>query len=135
MNQIIVRQMGARELLTIFVLTGIFVSGQGIAAGEGTAPQTSRDLFSDSWAATDALGRRLPGFEECGPVREGKFVGIFYWTWHTHSGGQGPYDNSAILAKDPANPQWGPIGASHHWGQPQLGYYISTDRYVIRKHA
>jgi hypothetical protein len=133
MDRIIVERMGVRELVAVFILTGIVLSGQGIAAGD--SPQPGWDLFSDSWVATDALGRRLPGLAECGPVREGKFVGMFYWTWHTHSGGQGPYDISAILAKDPANPQFGPIGASHHWGQPQLGYYISTDRYVIRKHA
>ncbi len=33
-----------------------------------------RDLFSDTWVATDALGRELPGHEQCGPVRQGKTV-------------------------------------------------------------
>ncbi len=104
-------------------------------SSEGKTNISAWDLFCDSWTATDAMGRRLPGYEECGPVREGKYVGIFYWTWHTHNAGQGPFDNSAILAANPSNPAWGPISAAHHWGQPELGYYISTDRYVIRKHA
>jgi hypothetical protein len=33
-----------------------------------------RDLFSDTWVAAE-----LPGYEECGPVRAGKTVGIFYF--------------------------------------------------------
>ncbi|MBN1125391.1 MAG: hypothetical protein JXA82_10310, partial [Sedimentisphaerales bacterium] len=41
----------------------------------------ARDLYSDTWAATDALGRELPGFEECGPPREGRTVGLFYFLW------------------------------------------------------
>ncbi len=42
---------------------------------------SQRDLFSDTWVATDALGRQLPGYEECGPVRENRTVGIFYFLW------------------------------------------------------
>ncbi len=122
-------------LLTVGCILLGLAERPGFAAGQAAGTQSGWDLFSDSWVATDALGRRLPEYDECGPVRNGKFVGIFYWTWHNLNAGQGPYDNSAILAKDPTNPQFGPIGAAHHWGQPLLGYYISTDRYVIRKHA
>ena len=93
------------------------------------------DLYSDTWVATDALGRTLPGRDECGAVRPGKFVGIFYWTWHTQHGRQGPYDVTRIIAQDPDDPTWGPLTAPHHWGEPELGYYISTDRFVLRKHA
>lgn len=100
-----------------------------------SAQEPTRDLYSDTWVATDALGRMLPSAEQCGPLRADKTVGIFYWTWHTHHAGRGPFDNSRILAENPDNPQWGPLKAAHHWGQPELGYYISTDPYVIRKHA
>ncbi|MBN1124121.1 MAG: hypothetical protein JXA82_03875 [Sedimentisphaerales bacterium] len=94
-----------------------------------------RNLYSDTWVATDALGRSLPDYNECGEPKKNKFVGIFYWTWHTAHGVRGPYDVTQILSDNPINPQWGPVGAAHHWGRPELGYYISTDRYVIRKHA
>ncbi|MBN2374933.1 MAG: hypothetical protein JXD22_00930 [Sedimentisphaerales bacterium] len=94
-----------------------------------------RDIYPDSWTATDALGRTLCGYKECGPPRADKYVGIFYWTWHRVHGAQGPYDNTKIIAADPNNPHWGPIHAPHHWGEPELGYYISTDPFVIRKHA
>ena len=93
------------------------------------------NLYSDTWVATDALGRKLPTVQECPSVREDRYVAIFYWTWHTLNGSQGPFDITKILSKNPQNPGWGPYFSSHHWGEPELGYYISTDPYVIRKHA
>ena len=75
------------------------------------------DLCSDTWVATDALGRTVPGYDECGPVKPNKKVGIFYWTWHTPGRG-GPYDNTKLLAQA-KNGQvtWpSPEHASHHWG-------------------
>jgi len=109
----------------------VMVCGLGLGAAQGAA----WDLYSDTWVATDALGREVPGLDLCGPPRPDKYVGIFYWTWHTLHGKQGPYDNSRIIAANPDDPQWGPLGSPHHWGEPELGYYISTDPYVIRKHA
>ena len=43
-------------------------------------PYTDGDLYADTWVATDALGRTQPGSAEAGPVKENKWVGIFYWT-------------------------------------------------------
>ena len=94
-----------------------------------------RDLFSDSWVATDALGRALPGYATCGPPRSGKTVGLFYYIWHGEHGTGGPYDVTRLLSANPTNPAWGPQGAFHHWGESEFGYYLSGDEYVIRKHA
>jgi len=96
---------------------------------------SQRDLFSDTWVATDSLARPLPGYEECGSVREGKTVGIFYFLWLGQHGTAGPFDITELLAEDPENPGWGPPGAFHHWGRAELGYYLSDSEYVIRKHA
>ena len=30
------------------------------------------DLYSDTWVATDALGRTMPGIEKVGPVKDDK---------------------------------------------------------------
>lgn len=90
------------------------------------------DMKSDNWVATDALGRKLPGYAECGPPRKDRYVGIFYFIWH--QGGSGPHDITKILAADPENPKWGGVSAFHHWGESELGYYHSDDPYVIRKH-
>lgn len=39
---------------------------------------TIRNVHESTWALTDDLGRRVATYEETGPVREGKKVGIFY---------------------------------------------------------
>lgn len=103
-------------------------------AGAGAMAEPTRDLQSDTWVATDGLGRTLPTHAECGPPRAGKFVGIFYFAWlyqHSHD----LYDITKILAADPDRPAWGPPGAFHFWGEPHFGYYRSDDEWVIRRHA
>ncbi|MDR2425183.1 MAG: hypothetical protein LBD59_10755 [Prevotellaceae bacterium] len=102
-----------------------------------------RDIYPDTWVATDALGRAMPDFAEAGAVKtdQRRVVGIFYLTWH----GDGkfklgsPYssDVSKILAQDPSarldgkHPLW--KESSYHWGEPEDGYFLSKDEYVIRK--
>ncbi|NLN77103.1 MAG: hypothetical protein GX139_12460 [Armatimonadetes bacterium] len=119
----------------IFMLCLIALSSAGLCA--------VRDLFSDTWVATDALGRSMPGIEEVGPVKDDqrRVVGIFYITWHRDSlhGIKKPYaaDVTKILAKDPsarldaAHPLW--TESSFHWGEPEVGYFLSRDEYVIRR--
>jgi len=92
------------------------------------------DLESDTWVATDALGRTLPGIATCGSPKVNKTVGIFYFLWLDVDAG-GIYDIGKILAANPTNPAWGPRWAFHHWGESELGYYASVDEYVIRKHC
>ena len=98
------------------------------------------------WPATDGLGRSLPTGAAVDPLRTDRFVGIFYFLWHNQRGGKsphwdGPYDVSKILSRDPAalqnpdSPLWGPIGMYHYWGEPLYGYYLSTDPWVLRRHA
>jgi hypothetical protein len=97
-------------------------------------PYEGGDVLSDTWVATDGLGRVLPGSKECGPVKKDKWVGIFYWTWHTPRGG--PNDNTKILAATEGGVvHWPANSEAYHWGEPELGYYQMTDPFVIRKHA
>ena len=84
---------------------------------------TVRDLYSDTWVATDALGRSLPGFEQVGPPRKDRTVGIFYWTWlarHARSTGEHVYDNTEIIAANPEKPEFGPIGKPHQIGRAHV---------------
>jgi hypothetical protein len=103
-----------------------------------------RDLYPDTWVASDALGRKMPALEEVGPVKTGKsrFVSIFYITWHTqdhYKNFKAPYsaDVSKIYKADPTarldakHPLW--TEGSYHWGEPEMGYFLSQDEYVIRK--
>ncbi len=95
----------------------------------------AHDRRSDAWTATDALGRTLPTAREAGSPRKGKFVGIFYFLWMQNAPNQGLYDISKLLLQNPADPAYGPVHAFHWWGEPHLGYYLSDDAFVIRKHA
>jgi hypothetical protein len=97
-------------------------------------PYTGGDVFADTWVATDGAGRVVPGFQDCGPVKKDKWMGIFYWTWHTKSR-PGPFDVTKVLTQTKDSKVNWTTTADHHWGEPELGYYISTDPFVIRKHA
>jgi len=129
-------------------------AGNSPAKNVAAAVET-RDLFSDTWVGTDALGRNLPvGGEVRGP-QSNKEVGIFYFTWHGPHGYGGPeplrsdggvvekqqgsytspHNLSELLAEDPEFPKLGKKGEFHHWGEPELGFYVADDPYVIRKHA
>ncbi len=98
------------------------------------------DNFSDTWAATDDLGRKVADFEETGPVKEGDhFVGIMYWDWHDQLSDT-PYVIPEIYALKPeaknvySDPVWDTNGV-YYWGEPLLGFYTSYDYFVYRKHA
>ena len=118
-----------------------------IAAGLSAQTQVSKaqqTVSSDSWAATDALGRKVRSYDDAPAKREGKMVGIFYWTWHEHrpSRGYPPLNITEILRKNPEalsdynHPAWGPAGPHfYYWEQPLFGYYETTDKWVLRRHA
>ncbi|MGL6196643.1 MAG: hypothetical protein ACRC2T_17665 [Thermoguttaceae bacterium] len=105
--------------------------------------QEQRDLFSDTWVGTDALGRKMPTHAEVGDVKndQRRVVGIFYITWHTqdYANVKSPYtgDVTKILAQSPEarldakHPNW--QYSMYHWGEPETGYFLSQDEYVIRK--
>lgn len=114
-------------------------------AGSVLAGDTNyyRDIFSDTWVGHDALGRSMPTMAEAGPVKTGqrRVVGIFYITWHSDplAGMKAPYraDVSRVFKTDPKarldarHPLW--TEGSYHWGEPEAGYFLSRDPYVIRK--
>ena len=111
-----------------------------VFVGVATAAE-SWDIKSDTWVATDKLGRNLPNFEVTGPVKEDKTVAMFYFLWNGRHGEQGPFDVTEILKRDPDvmkkkdSPLWGPMYVTHHWGESIFGYYVGEDEYVLRKHA
>lgn len=118
----------------IVALSAAFVLASSAKAAEW-------DRYSDTWVATDHLGRKVSTHEEVGGPRKDKFVGAFYFLWMGQHGTDGPYDVTKILAADPDamkkpdSPLWGPLHKFHHWGEPLFGYYFSDDAWVLRKHA
>ncbi|MCF0233778.1 MAG: hypothetical protein HUK22_02215, partial [Thermoguttaceae bacterium] len=115
-----------------------------IGASASAAEPQPRDLFADTWVGTDALARKMPTNAEVGDVKtdQERVVGIFYITWHTQGLANLPkpygYDVSKVLAEDPDarldadNPAW-KGGGSYHWGEPETGYFLSQDEWVIRR--
>lgn len=125
-------------LILAFVVMSCALSAQDI-----TVKRPVVDLYQDTWVATDALGRTMPGYDAVGPVKtdQRRVVGIFYITWHTQNLANmpAPYDADVtkVLQADPNarfqadNPNW--KRGSYHWGEPEMGYFLSQDEWVIRK--
>ena len=108
------------------------------------ATAAGQTVNSDSWAATDALGRKVCEYGEAGDRKKDKFVAMFYWTWH-QMGIDTAYQVKNITEiirrypeamKDYNHPAWGTSKPGlYYWEQPLLGYYKTTDPWVLRKHA
>lgn len=118
-----------------------------VATASAAAP-----VVSDGWALTDALGRKARGYADAGPLRADRYVGIFYWTWHQGADSLGGSENTAVEVRnisevvaacpeamtDYDHPAWGAPGhrpGVFYWDEPLLGYYQTTDPWVLRKHA
>jgi hypothetical protein len=101
-------------------------------------------IVSDQWAVTDALGRKVREYRDAGDKKKDKFIAMFYWTWH-----QGDDDTTYQVKniteivrkypeamKDYHHPAWGTKQPGFFfWEQPLLGYYKTTDTWVLRKHS
>jgi hypothetical protein len=108
-----------------------------VAPGSRHAHAQTRDTLSDTWEATDGLGRTLPDSKTAGAPNQRQVL-IFYYFWHQRTGYPAPYDISKIIAgkmQPFADAQFGPSPAFHHWGEPALGYYDIDDEFVLRRHA
>ena len=104
----------------------------------------AQPVVPDQWAATDALSRKVREYRDTGEKKKDKFVAIFYWTWH-----QGNDDKTYAVKniteivrkypeamKDYHHKAWGDKQPGFFfWEQPLLGYYKTTDPWVLRKHA
>ena len=100
--------------------------------------------YGNGLPATDGLGRKVATCQEAGAPKKDKYVAIFYWTWH-----QGNDDTTYHIKniseivrqypeamKDYHHPAWGDKRPGFFfWEQPLLGYYKTTDPWVLRKHA
>ena len=114
-----------------------------VAGSERADTASFRDIYPDTWVATDAVRRTMLTEEEVGLPKndQRRVVGIFYITWHTQGlhNLKSPYtaDVTKILEQDPSarldahHPLW--KEGSYHWGEPEMGYFLSQDEWVIRK--
>lgn len=107
--------------------------------------QKSLTNYSANLPATDALGRKLPA---SGTAKKDRYVGLFYWTWHyryrdtnnkpinlsKHIQENRKLRNSPNARVSYDDSAW-PTDGVYFWGEPLFGFYTSTDRWVLRKHA
>ncbi|MCM1519912.1 MAG: hypothetical protein NC098_03925 [Lachnoclostridium sp.] len=117
-----------------------------------TATFIMKAAESDTWALTDALGRKAATAAEAGQRNDDKYVGIFYWTWHQGLDETDGMDNrnrevkniTEVLRQYPEaindydHPAWG-VGEKRpgifYWDEPIFGYYRTDDPWVLRRHA
>jgi hypothetical protein len=109
---------------------------------DSSHPTIALDAMPDTWVATDALGRTLPTNEETGDVREGKYVGLFFWTWHCGQSGNTAINVNDLIEQYPEiqndfdNPIWDKYkSGAYHWNEPIYGFYDIIDKWVLRKQA
>ena len=74
-----------KSLLAAAAVSGIFAFGGYAQKRDRAQAAEQRDLYSDTWVATDAVGRAMPLSDETGGPKDDRrrVVGIFYITWHT----------------------------------------------------
>lgn len=134
-----VREISVKKSIYISTLIVCFLMTAGLSA------QSNLVNYSTGLPATDALGRKLPTEKEVGASKKDKYVGIFYWTWHTQQSqnSEAPYNVPEILMEKPeaihdySDPIWPSReqAGSFFWSEPLFGYYLNTDRWVLYKHA
>ena len=111
--------------------------------GMSVSVHSQTDIYADTWVGVDAVGRTMPTSQEVGLPKTDKqrTVGIFYITWHSESCHDSPFPYRADVTKvleadsdarlDNDNKQWSL--SSYHWGEPETGYFLSEDEWVIRR--
>ncbi|MCQ2118406.1 MAG: hypothetical protein MJY84_00620 [Bacteroidales bacterium] len=118
------------------LLTAAFMAAMVLGGPMNAQAQT---VDSDWYAATDALGRKVGRYDD---TKKDKTVIMFYWTWHQMADETGTYvKNIAQTLK--TNPEaandydfWHKDNDDYcYWDEPIFGYYRTTDKWVLRKHA
>lgn len=105
-------------------------------------PINKLNVRPDLWTATDGLGRTMPTYKDVGDKKD-KYVGMFYWTWHKATPTTlVPRDITKIMKQYPEaqndynHKVWYEVeNPIYYWEEPIYGYYLATDKYVLRKHA
>ena len=103
--------------------------GKQVLTSKGASPQILITNYNET--ATDALGRKLPGSEETGLPKEGKYVGLFYSLWTV--GSTCDVDVAKALASNPNNPNYGPRWGFCWWSEPETGYHRADDVWQIKR--
>lgn len=135
--------------LVALLIAVLLCPAQTVASlSAAAAGEEEWDVWSDTWALTDALGRKAADYREAGGTRGQKYVGMFYFVWHdklmeiaSQVDAEAPRNITKIIQDNPDSfiydqSLWGPESSMHYWGEPLYGYYnLDYDEFVIRAHA
>jgi len=96
--------------------------------------------YSDTWSATDMLGRKLPGYETVGERDPEKEVLMFYWTKDYGTGRVINVNEGARLhpeaVNDGSSPIWDTSNAwnnRYYYNESVYGYASTYDSWMLRK--
>lgn len=93
---------------------------------------TQNKASADTWVATDALGRSLPNYDDCGKYKQKKYVGMFYWLWQEALMSNATIKLASDVVKDnPASPAFEFLRYYHD--EPEAGFYHPSDKWAIRR--
>lgn len=133
-----------KTILLLVFMAVVFTTILPATISNAQVAKASNAVRPGTWAAVDGLGRTVSTATQVGPAKGDKTVGVFYWIWHNYWGKDHPARNiTQIMSKNPGarndfshsawegTAEWTP----YFWDQPLLGYYRTTDKYVLRKHA
>ena len=119
-----------------FVIVTMMSFISGVTAQEMVVWET----YPDTWVTVDGLGRNVAQSDE--GVTRRKIdtkcsIGMFYTLMHKNHGVNfldSEYDVTEILSDNPENPEFGPTGWVHWWGEPLMGHYRGGTPFVVAKH-
>ncbi len=97
---------------------------------------TLKDISSDTWSATDMLGRRLPGYETVGPRDEDRQAIMFTWINKEPTNSRAVNINErARLHPDKVNDYHSAIWdtGTNFYNESVYGYASNYDEWMIRK--
>ncbi len=110
------------------------------AFSEQVPDSAIKDFYSDTWQATDSMGRKVADYSEAGAPKEGTHeVGMMYWDWFSNTGNNEARIISELIKEDPnamndaSSKVWGGT-ATYYWDEPALGFYNSYDYFVYCRH-
>lgn len=118
------------------------LSGNNIIDENLNPDVSSMVVDPTQYVAVDDLGRTVLTNNEVGAKKD-KYVGMFYWLWHTSHKYSKNVNVNELSEKYPDamndwdNPLWSEIDnpGYYHWNEPLYGYYTDRDEYVLRRHA
>ena len=124
------------DCVILTILTGMVINACSVTKTGKAEESPLNSSFDDGIVATDAIGRALPTWEEAGDIKPGSYVGLFYWLWHSklRNNCAEEWDWNVTLSNERQPQRYDWQFAEYYWAKPELGYYHSTDKFVMHKH-